>query len=436
MSRCIRKERVGSAIASLADWRVTTQSQLSAHLFPFLSLLEKGANATNFIVYEEADDFAFFDRYFRVSGDKKNPYFDPLTRKRRISTHPHSNIATARKGTFEKSWGAAQSKVVDGQTYWKLAENFADIINRKVMTRRDETKRASVLDIAAWLFRHEEFDANADSRTLERKFRITFPLNDDQYDKLFEFNEEPPENIFFQEAMTPETERALIDSLGITNTEKRSLKLPASGQDGKSELDEDDPILQEVLTLLEMQSSGIILRGCPGTGKSWYAWHIALELTNNKPEDITRIQFHSSYGYEDFVEGYRPSEEKKSGFEVVDRKFLESVRKANGTDDTIVFIIDEINRGDPSRVFGELLTYVETGWREVEFTLPYSEKKLSIPRNLVVLATMNQHDRSITQLDMAMLRRFDHIDIFPSKDRATEFLSRAGMSKGGNGNGG
>ncbi len=427
MAHYIGISRLRSAITSLSEWRAKTQSQLSAHLFPFLSLLESGVSSDDWTRYEEQDDFTFFDKYFRVGGNDAKPYFDPLGRQRRIETHPHSNVATARKGTFENSWKAGASKSENGETSWMLAENFDDIVRTKVMTRGGETTRANVLDIAAWLFRSEEFPDNADAKSLEDRFKERFPLTEEQYNKLFEFNEEPSDNIFTDVPPTQQQIEQLVEELEITKEKTKKTKDVGPAEAVHSEIEDDDPVLTEVRAVLGMGSSGIILRGCPGTGKSWYAWNIALDLTDNKPDNITRVQFHPSYGYEDFVEGYRPSEEKKSGFEIVDRTFLDAVRRANGTDDTIVFIIDEINRGDPSRIFGELLTFVEDGWRDVEFTLPYSGKILKIPKNLTVLATMNQHDRSVTQLDMAMLRRFDHIDILPSKDRVGEFLQKAGM---------
>lgn len=428
MARYIRKERLRSAIISLAEWRAATQAQGSMHLFPFLALLKKGINADNLTLYEESDDYDFFDAHFRVPGDEKTPYFDPLVRKRRIATHPHSNVATARKGTFEKSWGAATSEIENGNTYWQLANDFDDTVRRKVMTRGGETTRANVLDVAVWLFRNEEFPDNADATSLQQRFRDTFSMSDEVYNKLFEINDEPAENIFTNTPIAPAEMEELIGSLEITKA-KAKPKPVGPSKEIKSELEEDDPILQEVRAVLDMGTSGMILRGCPGTSKSWYAWNIALDLTDNDPERIKRVQFHPSYGYEDFVEGYRPAEDKKSGFDIVDRSFLDWVRKANDSEDTHVYIIDEINRGDPSRVFGEVLTYIEEGWRGVDFTLPYSGKNISVPRNLIIIATMNQHDRSITQLDMAMLRRFDHIDVHPSKERVAEFLSNAGMEE-------
>ena len=429
MARFIKLDRLASAITSLANWRAAAQSQASAHLFPFLSLIAKGVNTSDFVCYEESDDFDFFDTYFRISEEEGElpPYFDPLTRKRRIATHPHSNVATARKSTFERSWQAGISKNDGDHTYWKLADDFADKIVRKILTRGGEVTRVNVLDVAVWLFRSESFSDDANAKQLEKLFRQRFEMDDATYDRLFEFNDEMSDVVFSEEALDANDIVKLVNSLELTGETpgNNQLKKPDRHE---STLAEDDPILLEVKSVMQIGSSGVILRGCPGTGKTWYAWNLALELTGNQEHNIFRVQFHPSYGYEDFVEGYRPSEKSKSGFDIVDRTFMNAVEKSKSIESPVVFLIDEINRGDPSRVFGELLTFIENGWRETKFNLPYSGKESYIPRNLIIIATMNQHDRSITPLDMAMLRRFDHINILPSKDRVEEFLSSAGMN--------
>jgi len=203
MPRYIAAERLRSAILGLAQWRADTHSQGSKHLFPILSLLARGVNTTGLTRYEEADDFAFWNDYFRVVGDDADPYFDPLTLQRRIATHPHSNVATARKGTFENSWGAAHSQVVqqpvaggpagatEAQTQWRLDPSWPATVVQRVMTKGGEVTRAPVVDIAAWLFRQDEFPDNATAQTLQQRFRETFPLDDATYTQLFVFDEEP-----------------------------------------------------------------------------------------------------------------------------------------------------------------------------------------------------------------------------------------------------
>lgn len=428
MSAYIKKDRLKSAIIRLADWRGQVQSQTSAHLFPFLALVRKGVQYDNFTRYEESDDFDFFDSYFRAGDKPSEPYFDPLTRKFRIASHPHSNVATARKGTFEKSWQAATSKVQNGESYWKLNKDAIDRIISRVMTRGRKTSRVNLLDLAVWLFRNHPFEDGSDSDTVLAHFRATFPMRDGDFDRLFEYSTEPPSQLFTDHPLTASDVAEVVDSLALLDDKPLfSTPITKSIERPRSQLADDDPILSEVHALIDFCSSGIILRGAPGTSKSWYAWNIALAITNNNPDHIYRVQFHPSFGYDDFVEGYLPDENNKSGFKVDDRVFIKAVKAAKGMEDPVVFIIDEINRGDTSRIFGELLTYIEHGWRDVTFTSKLSGAEISIPRNLIVIATMNPHDRSITQLDMALLRRFDHIDIHPSKERVSQFLLDSGM---------
>ena len=430
MSKYISSARLKTAIIRLCDWKGQVQSQTVNHIFPFLALVERGVNAVSFTRFEESDDFNFYDKYFKVrAGDE--PYFDPLNRRFRIGTHPHSNVATARKNTFENRWEAATSELRGDETYWRLNPRAAEIIADRAMTRSGTTKRGNVLDFAVWLFRLKEFPDSASSDDLLELFRTTFPMSAADFDQLFEYVAEPASELFAPDKLAEADVAAITEELDLEHAKAikslTSKPPPTSGEPPKSVLSEDDPILDEVQALLSLGSSGIILRGPPGTSKSWYAWNLALALTQNNSERIFRIQFHPSYGYEDFVEGYLPDEAAKSGFVVADRVFLRAVDAAKAADGLVVFIIDEINRGDTSRIFGELLTYIEQGWRDVEFTVKLSGKVASVPKNLVVLATMNPHDRSITQLDMALLRRFDHIDIAPSKERASEFLLAAGM---------
>lgn len=428
MPSYIKKDRLKSAIIRLADWRGQVQSQTSTHLFPFLALIKKGVKYDTFTKYEESDDFDFFNKYFRVSDKEPEPYFDPLTRKFRIATHPHSNVATARKSTFENSWKAAISKLEKGESYWKLSDDAVDKIVSRVMTRGKKTTRVNLLDLAVWLFRDQEFEDVADSETLLKYFREIFPIKDEDFNRLFEYSTEPETQVFANQPLTIEDVTEIINNLAIVDEKPLFKPIPTQAiEHPRNRLEDDDLILAEVRSLIEFGSSGIIFRGAPGTSKSWYAWNIALALTRDTDDRIYRVQFHPSYGYDDFVEGYIPDENTKSGFKIDDKIFMKAVKAAKNTSEPVIFIIDEINRGDTSRIFGELLTYIEHGWRDVKFTSKLSGAIISIPCNLIILATMNPHDRSITQLDMALLRRFDHIDIQPSREKVSQFLLKAGM---------
>ena len=182
-----------------------------------------------------------------------------------------------------------------------------------------------------------------------------------------------------------------------------------------------------------MALPGILYCGPPGTSKTWYASRIAIKLAHRKSKCIKQIQFHPSYSYDDFVEGYVPagktSPDCDSLFEVVDKIFLKAAKQARGDpSDTYVIVIDEFSRGDPSRIFGELLTYIEKDYREKKFILPYSGKSQAIPKNVVILGTMNPYDKSVSDLDAAMERRFEIISLEPNIEILKKLVTEAGMS--------
>jgi len=417
--KSLRPDRIKHAVYNVYHWALTAKSQATRHMIPLLALLEKGAGSGTPIVFEEADDFAFWDKYLRLNDGKPKHYFNPVTRTRAEDGYPHSNAATMRKGTFWKSWGAGSSEVAaDKGTTWTLSPKYAEIVRDKVLTKKDEVHRIPFLDLAVLLFRNEEFPEEANAESLLQRFRSRFAQSETDFLTLFQFEPEPADKLF-QEG-PPNTQE-------IENTILKEIipeSAPAPVQSALAEtFGDDDPIWTQVRDLLTLGTSGLILRGPPATGKSWYARNIAAKLVADPDKDIFRVQFHPSYGYEDFVEGYSPDEGKKSGFNIVRKKFLEACDRSGNTSKYVVMIVDEINRGDPARVFGELLTYLESSYRGQTFSLPFSGKAASIPFNLLLIGTMNPYDRSVAQIDAAFVRRFDHITIDPSSEKVADFLN-------------
>lgn len=191
-------------------------------------------------------------------------------------------------------------------------------------------------------------------------------------------------------------------------------------------IEEDDPLLARVRELLE-DYGGVIFTGPPGTSKSWYAAKIASALAEGDESRVRYVQFHPSYQYEDFVEGYVPKQDG-SGFTLREKHLLEMSDAARlAPDDLFVLVIDELSRGDPGRVFGEALTYVEKTKRGLSFCLA-SGKETSLPDNLVFLATMNPLDRGVDEVDAAFERRFAKVAMDPDVSILESFLDDNGVT--------
>lgn len=164
----------------------------------------------------------------------------------------------------------------------------------------------------------------------------------------------------------------------------------------------DEPFLDEVVQLLRDKGQ-VIFYGPPGTGKTFVARRLATWMTGS-PSRVRLVQLHPSYAYEDFVEGLRPQPDKP-GFHRVDGPLLELARAAAADPShDYVLIIDELNRGNVPRVFGELYFLLE--YRNEPARLLYSQEQFRLPANLHLIGTMNSADRSIALLDTALRRRF------------------------------
>jgi 5-methylcytosine-specific restriction protein B len=192
----------------------------------------------------------------------------------------------------------------------------------------------------------------------------------------------------------------------------------------ESGLPSDDRVLQDTLELIDIYG-GVIFTGPPGTSKSWYAREVALALVKGNEQLVRFVQFHPSYQYEDFVQGYVPTDAGR--FVLQPKHLLEMCDRAvKHPGEWVVLVIDELSRGDPGRVFGEALTYVEKTKRELEFHLAAGDA-CSIPGNLLFLATMNPLDRGVDEVDAAFERRFAKISMEPDPELLAEHLAKSGM---------
>lgn len=166
------------------------------------------------------------------------------------------------------------------------------------------------------------------------------------------------------------------------------------------------------LSAMLLHKKNIILQGAPGVGKTFAARRLAWSIMGEKDENrIEFVQFHQNYSYEDFVMGYKPVEDR---FERKDGVFYRFCQKAeNQPGKAFFFIIDEINRGNMSKIFGELLMLIEKEYRGTKIALTYSDFPFSVPDNLYIIGMMNTADRSLAMIDYALRRRFSFFEMEP-----------------------
>lgn len=168
---------------------------------------------------------------------------------------------------------------------------------------------------------------------------------------------------------------------------------------------------ETLVNVLKMKKN-IILQGAPGVGKTFTAKRLAYSIIGSKnPDRVQMIQFHQSYSYEDFIEGYRPTE---NGFTIKKGSFYKFCKLAEDDDENdYFFIIDEVNRGNLSKIFGELFMLIEKDKRGIELQLLYSDENFSVPPNVYIIGMMNTADRSLAMLDYALRRRFSFFTMKP-----------------------
>jgi len=187
---------------------------------------------------------------------------------------------------------------------------------------------------------------------------------------------------------------------------------------------EDTYILERIKDALRIKKQ-IILMGPPGTSKSYLAEQIAFVMTENKKKNIRFVQFHPSYSYEDFVECNTVESGGESGellkFVPTKKVFRDFCEEAEGSDEKFVFIIDEINRGNVERIFGELIYCLENREKKVQ-SVYFQDKMFSIPENIFIIGTMNTVDLSIANIDAALRRRFYIIELNPNSEILQNWL--------------
>ena len=169
----------------------------------------------------------------------------------------------------------------------------------------------------------------------------------------------------------------------------------------------------DTLKNLLLRKKNLILQGAPGVGKTFAARRLAYAIMGEKDENrVMQVQFHQNYGYEEFVMGYKPNE--NGGFDMKHGIFRKFCRQAAiDKEHKYFFIIDEINRGNLSKIFGELLMLIESDYRDKPIQLSYNEEEFAVPSNIYIIGMMNTADRSLAMIDYALRRRFSFFEMKP-----------------------
>jgi 5-methylcytosine-specific restriction protein B len=216
-------------------------------------------------------------------------------------------------------------------------------------------------------------------------------------------------------ALTEEEYNCLCDIIRQSIPSPEESQAPAYTQaDFLAEVYMTQPEYDCLVRLLQMKKN-IILQGAPGVGKTFTAKKLAYAMMGVKDDNrIGMVQFHQNYTYEDFIMGYKPDE--AGGFQLVTGKFYNFCDKAKSHPDLpYFFIIDEINRGNLSKIFGELLMLIENSYRGSahKMELAYRQESFYVPENLYIIGMMNTADRSLAMIDYALRRRFSFYDMVP-----------------------
>ena len=206
---------------------------------------------------------------------------------------------------------------------------------------------------------------------------------------------------------------SLFDDVMVEEVEETEIQYPTyTSEDFLSEVYMTESNY-ETLTNLLRNKKNIIMQGAPGVGKTFAAKRLAYSMMGVKDSSrVMMVQFHQSYSYEDFIMGFRPA---TSGFELKKGPFYTFCKKAEmDIENDYFFIIDEINRGNLSKIFGELFMLIESDKRGVSLQLLYSDEKFSVPSNVHLIGMMNTADRSLAMLDYALRRRFAFFEFSPA----------------------
>lgn len=278
------------------------------------------------------------------------------------------------------------------------------------LERKNKSGFSQILNDIDWARNYLTYEGILESNTQSGIWSLS-PLG-----KKIKMTQELAEKIIIKwiKIKTAERENKPIPIIDLTPFYELKIKLYS-----KTEFLKDVFITEQqydTLAALLENKMNIILQGAPGVGKTFAARRLAWSIMGEKDDSrIEFIQFHQSYSYEDFIMGYRPNDD--GGFTLKEGVFYQFCEKArNDPNKKYFFIIDEINRGNLSKIFGELLMLIEKDYRKESARLAYRDENFSVPENLYIIGMMNTADRSLAMIDYALRRRFSFFDMNPGFD--------------------
>jgi MoxR-like ATPase len=391
--------------------------------------------------------------------DDNSPYYDPFsatTNKGRTgpsdSGAPRSYFQTNTGKFLDNDVGTTDPRDWlsiregdDGAYYVNYTEDYYKYLGegQDGFAPGEEARlEIPLLELMAWHYRYESFAEQLTYYELRSKLTEEFSLNEMEISLVFTEPSDPKAAMdgFYdtttnkgniaqyiaQKVDAGASSLEYAETREAFNQDEREFIVRSSLTTTYSTFDIDiDPRDDAVEAIIKDDERNLLMVGPPGTGKT----HESLEIASNLGVETFFFQFHQSYSYEDFVESYEPIPVASGGvkFEPVKKGFREACEAADEAEGYVFVLLDEINRANVSRVFGELFTLIE--YREsitnksVEQRMLYSDEPMVIPDDLVIMATMNNLDKSTEDVGFALRRRFAQITFPPSTEALRGLLS-------------